>query len=143
MPARTCVGRVRFRTPRVCVRQVFFFGSGAAEHARGGISVLDAQRAIAACAGKNDFILFEPLEDAVRMNKRVVVTAPLGGSQALRSSQAYFAESLAKWLSEEKVDGAGRAYGETRDEDPTLRKKLSRAQIQAILRFGGMANAAK
>ena len=48
----------------------------------------------------------------------------------------YLASSLAQWLHEEKTDGAGRPYGETKDEDPTLRKHFTREQILAIMSFG-------
>merc|ERR1712087_43534 len=125
--------------------QVFFYGEGAAKHAvpGTGVKTLEKERVSMVCKDKNDFILFEPLANAVQTNKRIVITAPLGGSEALRSAQAYYATSLAQWLSEEKVDGAGRPYGQTRDEEPTLRKKFSRKQILAILRFGGCDGAAR
>ena len=64
---------------------------------------------------------------------------PMGAPRKeLKQAQAYLAESLARWLSEEKTDGAGRPYGEVKDEDPTLRKHFTRAQINAIRSFGGV-----
>jgi len=105
-----------------------------------GVEVLDAQTAAAACVGKNDFILFEAMDDAARQGRGVVLVLPLGATRReLRQSQAYLAESLARWLSEEKTDGAGRPYGEVKDEDPTLRKHFTRAQINAIRSFGGVS----
>ena len=80
-------------------------------------------------------VQFEPLDDAVRKQSRLVAVLPMG-SRAEAGAQVYLAESLAQWLSEQKVDGAGRPYGETKDEDPTLRKHFTRAQIEAIVRFG-------
>lgn len=68
--------------------------------------------------------------------QRIVVVTPRGESRELKGGQVYYAASLARWLSEQKTDGAGRPYGETKDEDPTLRKKFTRAQIEAIMRFG-------
>ena len=53
-------------------------------------------------------------------------------------AQAYLANSIASWLGEEKTDGAGRPYGETKDEDPTLRKHFTREQMQAIRAFGAL-----
>merc|ERR1719291_169038 len=46
--------------------QVFFFGEGAAKYAAPAtrVKALDAHRASMVCKDKNDFILFEPLEDA-------------------------------------------------------------------------------
>ena len=50
------------------------------------------------------------------------------GDRNAKGMQVYLAESLGQWLGEQKVDGAGRPYGETKDEDPTLRKHFTRAQ---------------
>ena len=91
--------------------------------------------AAAACEGKNDFILFEPLASAVQENRRLVLVMPLG-SRSAKQAQAYLASSLASWLREQKTDGSGRPYGECKDEDPTLRKHFTRAQIVAIREFG-------
>ena len=93
-----------------------------------------------AAKGKRDFVLFEPLDDAVRDGRRLVIVAPLGaGRGALASSQVYLASSFARWLREGKVDGAGRPFGEVKDEEPTLRKPFTRAQLEAILAFGDEA----
>ena len=61
------------------------------------------------------------------------------GRGALASSQVYLASSFARWLREGKVDGAGRPFGEVKDEEPTLRKHFTRAQLEAILAFGDEA----
>ena len=116
--------------------QVYLCGPGA--KAAAGVDVLDARAATIACAGKNDFILFESLDEAARQGKRVVLVLPRGAARSeLPRAQAYLAESLGRWLSEEKTDGAGQPYGEVKDEDPTLRKHFTRAQINAIRSFGG------
>ena len=76
----------------------------------------------------------------MRDGRRLVVVAPLGaGRGALASSQVYLASSFARWLREGKVDGAGRPFGEVKDEEPTLRKHFTRAQLEAILAFGDEA----
>lgn len=114
---------------------VYFHGAGATPS--DGVSVVDASGAAAACKGKNDFILFEPLDEALREGHRLVFVAPRGAPRSeLPRAQAYLATSLARWLSEPKTDGAGRPYGEVKDEDPTLRKHFTRAQIRAIRTFG-------
>ena len=46
---------------------------------------------------------------------------------------------LVNALREGKVDGAGRPFGELKDEEPTLRKPFTRAQLEAILAFGDEA----
>ena len=114
--------------------QVFFFGPGAERAAKAqGVHVVDAKLAAAACKGKRDFILFEDLDDAVVQNTPVVLVLPLGaGRGEIGQAQAYLASSLARWLGEQKTDGSGRPYGESKDEDPTLRKHFTRAQILAI-----------
>ena len=119
--------------------QVYLHGPGADKLARGGggISLIDPAQVEAACKGKRDFILFEDLDGAVREGRRLVLVTPMGVRPGeLKQAQAYLASSLARWLSENKVDGAGRPYGECKDEDPTLRKHFTRAQIQAIRSFG-------
>ena len=114
---------------------------------------------------------------AASAGQRVVVVTERG-SRPPDGAQAYLATSLARWLNEQKTDGAGRcalanrptsppppapqfahihilprvcwvtlrtvgvcvvrrrAYGEVKDEDPTLRKKFTREQILAIQAFG-------
>lgn len=118
--------------------QVFLFGPGAEKFGRtAGVGVLDAKMTQAACHGKRDFILFEPLDDAVRDGSRIVLVLPLGaGRGEIKQAQAYLASSLARWLGEQKTDGSGRPYGESKDEDPTLRKHFTRAQILTIREFG-------
>ena len=92
---------------------------------------------MAACEGKRDFILFEPLDGAVKENRRIVLVLPLtAGRNDVKQAQAYLAASLSSWLKEQKTDGSGRPYGECKDEDPTLRKHFTRAQILAIRAFG-------
>ena len=143
-PQLTMPLRVRDHAPAL---DVYFSGPGAADAARrtagggrGGVVALDAVAAAAAAKGKNDFVLFEPLDDAVRDGRRLVIVAPLGaGRGALASSQVYLASSFARWLREGKVDGAGRPFGELKDEEPTLRKPFTRAQLEAILAFGDEA----
>ena len=118
---------------------VCFFGPGADKAAaRGpGMHEVDARFATAACEGKRDFILFEPLDDAAKENRRLVLVLPMGaGSKGVKQAQVYLASSLASWLNEQKTDGSGRPYGECKDEDPTLRKHFTRAQIVAIREFG-------
>ena len=100
------------------------------------VATIDKSRATSVCKGRNDFILFEPLDKCAQQGRRIVIVASLGGGRELKDAQAYLASSLARWLSEQKVDGAGRPYGETKDEDPTLRKHFTREQIVAILSFG-------
>ena len=120
---------------------VYFFGPGAESASRArGVELLDAKSAASACKGKRDFILFEPLDGAVKEGKRLVIVAPLGAGRAALTggAQAYLANSIASWLGEEKTDGAGRPYGETKDEDPTLRKHFTREQMQAIRAFGAL-----
>ena len=96
-----------------------------------------ARAAAAACEGKRDFILFEPLDNAVKENRRLVLVLPLGtDARAVKQAQVYLASSLASWLKEQKTDGSGRPYGECKDEDPTLRKHFTREQILAIASFG-------
>ena len=144
-PQLTMPLRVRDHAPAL---DVYFSGPGAADAARrtaggrsgGGVVALDAAAAAAAAKGKRDFVLFEPLDDAVRDGRRLVIVAPLGaGRGALASSQVYLASSFARWLREGKVDGAGRPFGEVKDEEPTLRKHFTRAQLEAILAFGDEA----
>ena len=99
--------------------------------------MVDAKTAEVACKGKRDFILFEPLDDAVRQGRRLILVLQLGaGRNELQQAQCYLASSLGDWLNEQKTDGSGRAYGESKDEDPTLRKHFTRSQILAIRKFG-------
>ncbi|KAL1521564.1 hypothetical protein AB1Y20_021223 [Prymnesium parvum] len=118
--------------------EVYFCGPGAeslaAKHR--SVSVIDKPRAANVCKGRRDFILFEPLDDCVKEGRRLVIVASLGRGQDLKDAQVYLASSLSRWLSEEKTDGSGRPYGETKDEDPTLRKHFTREQIVAIMSFG-------
>ena len=65
-----------------------------------------------------------------------VARALAAGAGDIRQAQVYLASSLAGWLREQKTDGSGRPYGECKDEDPTLRKHFTRAQILAIRAFG-------
>ena len=118
--------------------RVLFHGPDAQRAAAdGGVQVADAKTASAASAGKRDFILFEPLDGAVKENRRLVIVLPLAaGAGDIRQAQVYLASSLAGWLREQKTDGSGRPYGECKDEDPTLRKHFTRAQILAIRAFG-------
>jgi hypothetical protein len=120
--------------------RVLFFGPGArGAAAKGGSAVqeVDARTAAAACEGKRDFILFEPLDAAAKENRRLVLVLPLSaGPKDVKQAQVYLASSLASWLKEQKTDGSGRPYGECKDEDPTLRKHFTRAQILAIRAFG-------
>ena len=119
---------------------VFLSGPGAEAACRGAraeeLSPLPPDRALKACKGKKDFILFEDMDDAVRDGQRVVLVTLKGDGRALRGVQAYLAESLARWLGEQKLDGAGKPYGETKDQDPTLRKFFTRAQNTAIQNWG-------
>ena len=117
---------------------VYFYGPGSDKFTKvAGVSQIDQRSAMAASSGKRDFILFEPLDNAAREGQRLVIVTPMGaGVAAMRQAQVYLASSLSQWLSEQKVDGSGRPYGETKDEDPTLRKHFTRAQITAILDFG-------
>ena len=120
--------------------RVLFFGPGAqqaAASAGNAVQVADTRAATAACEGKRDFILFEPLDGAVRENRRLVIVLPLdASSRDINRAQVYLASSLASWLQEQKTDGSGRPYGECKDEDPTLRKHFTRAQILAVRSFG-------
>ena len=119
---------------------VYFHGPGAASAA--GIGTLDPKLVAMACKGKRDFILFEDLDNAVNDGRRLVIVMPMGTSQRdIQRAQVYLASSLARWLSEQKTDGAGRPYGECKDEDPTLRKFFTRAQINSIRRFGELDQA--
>ena len=118
---------------------VFLSGDGAEEQARSSnqLGLLEPAHAMAACKGKRDFIMFEPLDDAVRQGTRLVIVLPMGSPKSeVKRAQVYLASSLARWLKEQKTDGSGRPYGECKDEDPTLRKHFTRAQINAILAFG-------
>ena len=119
---------------------VLFCGPDAqrfASSASSAVQVADARTAMAACEGKRDFILFEPLDGAVKENRRIVLVLPLtAGRNDVKQAQAYLAASLSSWLKEQKTDGSGRPYGECKDEDPTLRKHFTRAQILAIRAFG-------
>jgi hypothetical protein len=116
---------------------VYLHGPRAEDFVAIGVSCVEAQSAEAMCEGRRDFLWFEELAPAVRQRKRLVFVAPRGGRCRSAQIQAYYARSLGRWLSEEKTDGAGRPYGELRDEDPTLRKKFTKAQAAAILSFGG------
>ena len=122
--------------------RVLFFGPDAQHSAgasSGSVQVADAKMAAMACEGKRDFILFEPLDGAVKENRRLVLVLPLSaGSRDIKQAQAYLASSLASWLKEQKTDGSGRPYGECKDEDPTLRMHFTRAQILAIRAFGDL-----
>jgi hypothetical protein len=120
--------------------QVSLFGPGAERFARSAdISRIDDTLARAACKGKRDFILFEPLDNAVRERKRIVIVMELRASSSeISRAQVYLASSLARWLGEQKTDGSGRPYGESKDEDPTLRKHFTRAQITAIMDFADL-----
>lgn len=123
---------------------VYLSGPGAERFARApGVAKLDGASAAAACSGKNDFILFEALDGAVRAGKRLVLVTPMGaGRGALKGgAQAYLAGSISQWLSEAKTDGAGRPYGETKDEDPTLRKRFTREQMGAVHDFAALDGA--
>lgn len=118
---------------------VLLFGPGAEKHATRdrAVSVVDAKAAETACKGKRDFILFEELDNAVRQGRRLVLVLPLSaGRNELHTAQCYLASSLGDWLKEQKTDGSGRPYGESKDEDPTLRKHFTRSQILAIRAFG-------
>ena len=118
---------------------VFLSGDGAEGHARSNnqLGVLEPAHAMAACKGKRDFIMFEPLDDAVRKGTRLVLVLPVSSPKSdVKQAQVYLASSLARWLKEQKTDGSGRPYGECKDEDPTLRKHFTRAQINSILAFG-------
>lgn len=119
---------------------VFFSGPGAEAACRGAraeeLSPLPPDKALKACKGKKDFILFEDMEDAVRDGRRVVLVTLKGDGKALRGVQAYLAESLSRWLGEQKLDGAGRPYGETKDQDPTLRQFFTKSQNTAIQNWG-------
>ena len=72
-----------------------------------------------------------PSSRAVRDGRRIVLVTLKGDGPALRGVQVYLAESLGRWLAERKTDGAGRPYDETKDQDPTLRKFFTRAQVRA------------
>lgn len=138
MPGALTMGRSQTLVVPDHPQQLDVLLCGPGAKAAQGVEVLDVRTAAKACVGKNDFILFEPLDEAIRQNKRVVLVLPRGAPRSeLPRAQAYLAESLARWLSEEKTDGAGRPFGETKDEDPTLRKFFTRAQINAIRSFGG------
>lgn len=116
---------------------VLFFGPDAQRAAGSAVQVADARTAAAACVGKRDFILFEPLDSAVKANQRLVIVLPLSaGAHDINQAQVYLASSLASWLQEQKTDGSGRPYGECKDQDPTLRKHFTRNQILAIRSFG-------
>ena len=118
---------------------VLFCGPGAdaaSASTRGAVGTLKRERAIDACKGKRDIFAFDPLDEALAAGKRVVLVAPRGSGGTLPSAQAYLATSLSRWLHEEKTDGEGRPYGEVKDEDPTLKKKFTRAQVLAVQRFG-------
>ena len=122
--------------------RVLFFGPEAQKSAASAskdVQVVDGKVAAAACEGKNDFILFEPLDKAVRDNRRLVLVLPLNASSRdIKQAQVYLASSLSSWLKEQKTDGSGRPYGECKDEDPTLRKHFTRGQILAIRAFGDL-----
>ena len=116
--------------------EVYLFGPGADKFTQSAdVSRIDQRSAMAACKGKRDFILFEPLDNAAQAGQRLVIVTPMAASP-MQQAQVYLASSLSSWLSEQKVDGSGRPYGETKDEDPTLRKHFTRSQIIAILDFG-------
>ena len=72
------------------------------------VGVLDSARATSVCEERRDFILFEPLDDVVRDGGAIVVVVPRGMGRDLQQAQVYLASSLARWLTEQKVDGAGR-----------------------------------
>ena len=118
---------------------VYLAGPGADEacaRAR-GVGALDAGRADAACRGKRDFILFENLDQALAptahwsrapfdamaraqaasAGQRVVVVTERG-SRPPDGAQAYLATSLARWLNEQKTDGAGRCAPAARPRSP-------------------------
>ena len=122
--------------------RVLFYGPDAqraAASSAGSVQVADGRIAAAACMGKRDFILFEPLDSAVREQRRLVLVLPLStGPRDAQQAQVYLASSLAGWLYEQKTDGSGRPYGESKDQDPTLRKFFTRAQILAIRSFGDL-----
>jgi hypothetical protein len=120
---------------------VYLHGPRAGNHVTMGVSCLDAQRAEAMCKGRRDFVLFEELASAVREQKRLVFVVPFGAPCCRAQVQVYYARSLGRWLSEEKTDGTGRPYREMKDEDPTLRKKFTKAQIAAVLSFAGFSAA--
>lgn len=69
---------------------VFLSGPGAEKQCARGVSTLSASEAEVACRGKNDFILLEPLDAAVREQRRLVIVMPLNaGRSSLSSSQAH------------------------------------------------------
>ena len=113
--------------------QVYLHGPGAksSDH----VMVLDRERAITAVKGKRDFVLLEPLDDAVDRKRRLVFVLLRDAGQRLEAAQVYLADSLSRWLSEEKTDGSGRPYGVSKDEDPILRKQFTKSQIFAIHSF--------
>lgn len=120
---------------------VYLYGPRAEDHVTIGVSCVEARSAEAMCKGRRDFVLFEELAPAVRERKRLVFVVPVGAHCRSAQVQVYYAQSLGRWLSEEKTDGAGRPYGEMRDEDPMLKKKFTKAQTTAILSFGGFSAA--
>ena len=142
-PALLMGGSRQVRVPdhRMELR-VLFHGPDAqraAADSGGSVQVADAKTAAAAVVGKRDFILFEPLDGAVKGGRRLVLVLPLSaGSRDIQQAQAYLASSLASWLKEQKTDGSGRPYDECKDEDPTMRKHFTRQQILAIRDFGDM-----
>ena len=86
--------------------QVYLYGPGAEKHTRSAeVGRIDDSLATAACKGKRDFILFEPLDNAVRERQRIVIVTVLGAPRSeIGRAQVYMASSLARWLSEQKTE---------------------------------------
>lgn len=123
---------------------VLLVGPGAAVAARSaqaaGLGALRAREALELVGHRQDFASLEPIAELLARRERVVVSYGADGS-ARSGAQASSAESLARWLRQRRRDGAGRETLELQCEEPHTRRRFSRVQAEAILRFADAAGA--
>lgn len=120
---------------------VFLVGPGARQAARtaeaaavGGVLALSTRDALALVSDRQDFGSLEPIAELAARRERLVVTAT-AGKATLAGAQASSAASLARWFRQRRPDQTGRETFELQTEEPHTRKRFTRSQIGAVLRF--------
>lgn len=120
---------------------VFLVGPGARQAARtadaagvAGVRALSTRNALTHVSDRQDFGSLEPITELAGRRERLVVTAA-AGDKALTGAQASSAASLARWFRQRRPDRTGHETFELQTEEPHTRKRFTRGQIDAILRF--------
>ncbi|QDZ25029.1 hypothetical protein HOP50_15g75720 [Chloropicon primus] len=105
-----------------------------------GVSYLDASTARGVVKGKEDFVLFDDMGDALDQGKVVVISCDKGSGRgaalatdAWKTAQCYLLENICGWFMQKKVDGAGQEYDEAKNFDPITKKTFTRNQILCLL----------